>query len=423
MSVVQDKPGMSPDQIREKTYSSVRQASIVDVHTHLYPVCCDRLLLRGIDDLLTYHYLIVETLRYGQYDPCAFLSLPRQEQASIIWRTLFVQHSPVSEACRGVITALKQYGLDPYVHSLEDMRGYFRSMSLEDHVDMVFKKARIDYVVMTNDAFDGEETVKWGTDFRSDRRFRAALRIDALLNSPKQAMEALANRGYDVGPDLSRTCISECIRFLQDSSDAIRPIYLAASMPPTFRWNDGSAGDRVLHEVVLPFCKANGLPLALMIGVNKRANPAMGLGGDSLGKSAVDSLERMCCDNPDIRFLVTMLSRENQHELCVAARKFPNLMIFGCWWFLNIPSIVMEITTMRLELLGLSFIPQHSDARVLDQLLYKWDHSKDIIADALAQKYLGISRAGWSITPEDIDRDVAQLFSGNADWFLGAGRG
>ena len=52
-----------------------------------------------------------------------------------------------------------------------------------------------------------------------------------------------------------------------------------------------------------------------------------------------------------------MLSRENQHELCVAARKFANLMPFGCWWFLNNPSIVSEITRERLELLGPTFIP------------------------------------------------------------------
>ena len=87
--------------------------------------------------------------------------------------------------------------------------------------------------------------------------------------------------------------------------------------------------------------------------------------------------------NPEIRFLVTFLARENQHELCVAARKFSNLMPFGCWWFLNNPSIVSEITRERFELLGQSFIPQHSDARVLEQLIYKWKHARKQIIDAL----------------------------------------
>ena len=87
-------------------------------------------------------------------------------------------------------------------------------------------------------------------------------------------------------------------------------------------------------------------------------------------------------------------ARENQHELCVYARKFGNLLPFGCWWFLNNPSLIEEITRMRVELLGTSFIPQHSDARVLDQLLYKWEHSKEIIGKVLIDKFGEMSRAG-----------------------------
>jgi hypothetical protein len=114
-----------------------------------------------------------------------------------------------------------------------------------------------------------------------------------------------------------------------------------------------------------------------------------------------------------------MLSRENQHELAVAARKFGNLMPFGCWWFLNNPSLVDEITRMRLELLGLSFIPQHSDARVLDQLIYKWAHSRRIIADTLYDKYSDTMATGWTLTDVEITRDVEKLFGGNFRFFLG----
>lgn len=66
---------------------------------------------------------------------------------------------------------------------------------------------------------------------------------------------------------------------------------------------------------------------------------------------------------------------------------------------------------MRLELLGLSFIPQHSDARVLDQLIYKWQHSRAIIGEVLAGKYDDITRAGRRVTEADIRRDLALLFS------------
>src|SRR5204863_2265814 len=109
---------------------------------------------------------------------------------------------------------------------------------------------------------------------------------------------------------------------------------------------------------------------------------------------------------PSNRFFLTMLSRENQHEMAVAARKFGNLMIFGCWWFVNNPSLIEEITRMRIELLGTSFIPQHSDARVMDQLIYKWDHSRKAIGKVLIDKYRDLVDTGWRVTSDDITRDV-----------------
>jgi len=113
-----------------------------------------------------------------------------------------------------------------------------------------------------------------------------------------------------------------------------------------------------------------------------------------------------------------MLARENQHELCVAARKFGNLMVFGCWWFLNNPSLIDEITRMRIELLGTSFIPQHSDARVLEQIIYKWDHSKRVIAKVLADKYKETLATGWRLSEDEIKRDVKHLLHDNFLNFL-----
>ena len=151
----------------------------------------------------------------------------------------------------------------------------------------------------------------------------------------------------------------------------------------------------------------------MMVGVRRAVNPALGDAGDGLGRADVSAIHRLCRVHPDNRFLVTMLSRENQHELCVAARKFSNLMPFGCWWFLNNPSIVSEITRERLELLGPTFIPQHSDARVLEQLLYKWPHSRRDIARALGDQYAGVVENGRPVSVAEITRDVRRLFCDN----------
>ncbi|MEM9657299.1 MAG: glucuronate isomerase, partial [Planctomycetota bacterium] len=100
-----------------------------------------------------------------------------------------------------------------------------------------------------------------------------------------------------------------------------------------------------------------------------------------------------------------------------------NLMVFGCWWFLNNPSLIDEITRMRVELLGTTFVPQHSDARVLDQLIYKWDHSRELIARVLIDKYGDLARTGWRATEEEIRRDVHQMLHGNIESFVAKVRG
>jgi hypothetical protein len=174
----------------------------------------------------------------------------------------------------------------------------------------------------------------------------------------------------------------------------------------------------MLEKVVLPVCAERGLPFAMMIGSKLKVNPALGDAGDMVGKSDVASVVNLCRAFPQNRFFVTMLARENQHELCVAARKFGNLMVFGCWWFLNNPSLIEEIERMRFELLGTSFIPQHSDARVLDQLIYKWDHSRRIIAKVLSDKYQDLAATGWHVTRSDVERDVRHLLSDNFATFL-----
>jgi len=168
----------------------------------------------------------------------------------------------------------------------------------------------------------------------------------------------------------------------------------------------------------MPAAMEVGVPFAMMIGVRKGVNAGLGDGGDGVGVADVAAVMRLCQAYPQGKFLVTMLSRVNQHELTVLARKFGNLHVFGCWWFCNNPSIIDEMTRQRLELLGTNVTLQHSDARVLDQLIYKWRHTRAIVADVLIDKYADAHRAGWRFTDAEIDRDVRRLLGGAFEEFL-----
>lgn len=407
------------DQLESTINEIVHNQPVTDMHTHLYSPNFGKLLLWGIDELLTYHYLIAEVMRWSDVTPEQFWQMSKADQAALIWNHLFLQHSPISEACRGVLTTLSAFGLDLKDRDLASYRDYFRQSDAHQHVDRVLELSRVDHVVMTNDPFDEQERNLWLNGVRPEARFHAALRIDPLLMKYEETKPRLRNWGYSVGDSWDEPSIQEVRRFLHDWIRVMKPLYMAVSLTDEFMYPGDDDCSRIIRDCILPVCREADIPFAMMIGVRRQVNPAMKDAGDYLGQASMQGVEFLLSNYPDNRFLVTMLSRENQHELSVLARKFRNVMVFGCWWFLNNPLLIEEMTRMRLELLGTSVIPQHSDSRILDQLVYKWSHSREIIAKVLTDKFADILRTGWLIERSDIERDAADLLRNNFWRFVG----
>jgi hypothetical protein len=343
--------------------------------------------------------------------------MPKTQQADMIWNALFVENSPISESCRGVLTTLHALGLDVKKRDLPALRKWFADWKVEDYTTRCLELAGVEKLCMTNSPFDDLERPVWERGFPRDERFISGLRIDPLLVSWGDSVPMLNRWGYEVGVSLTEKSMSEVRRFLTDWTKKIQARYLMVSLGTEFDFPADHITARLLEKAVLPHCREMGLPMALMLGVKRQTNPNLKLAGDGVGKSKITALDHLCQQFPENKFLVTVLSRENQHELAVLARKFRNLHIFGCWWFMNVPMLIDELTTMRLELLGLSMTPQHSDARVLDQLIYKWRHSRRVISKVLVDKYEDLARTGWEPSSAEIERDVKNLFGGAFEKF------
>lgn len=409
---------LSDEQIEPAVREILAKTQIIDVHTHLYPASFGRIGLRGIDELLTYHYLEAEFFRSSEMSPELYWSLSKPQQADAIWRTLFVENSPLSEATRGVVAVFNAFGLPTGSDGLAQARAFFQARSAEMHIREVLQLAGVSTVVMTNDPLDHEEVTVWMSDAQRDAQFQAVLRLDRLVREWSEPWECLANQGYQVDDQGSARCMHEIRRFLADWCTRMQPVYMAVSLPDSFEFPDDSVRGRIFCEAVLPSCREFDLPLSLMIGVRRQVNPRIRLAGDAVGRADLQVLERLCRQFPDNRFMVSVLSRENQHELCVYARKFNNLMPFGCWWFLNNPSIVEEITRERIEMLGASFIPQHSDARVLEQLIYKWRNTRRTLVPILARAFRLAAADGYAVTLEHISRDIERLLRSNFEQWI-----
>ena len=429
----------TPKAVEDHVRRTVASTPITDIHTHLFPPSHGQLLLWGADELLTYHYLVAElfTIAPRALTIEKFWALPKPAQADLIWEHVFQRHGALSEAARGVLTTFNRLGLDTGRRDLPGIRKWFAGQKAQTYLPKVFELANVNYAVMTNNPFLEVEAGFLDQELPCPDQLKTALRIDSLLVNWKAAAAAMKKAGYKVRLNArpSRFDFAPARKFLADWTKKLKPQYFAASLPPDFAYpyrnlvgqflekgvitTEPNVAAQVLDEVVLPAAIEAGVPFAMMIGVRKAVNPPLGDGGDGVGACDLTSVMHLCQKHPQAKFLVTVLSRVNQHELAVLARKFGNLHVFGCWWFCNNPSIIREIIQMRLELLGATFTAQHSDARVLDQVIYKWAHTRKIAADVLSEKYAGLFETGWRPTEAEIARDVRALFGGAYEEFLG----
>jgi hypothetical protein len=409
---------MTTAELEKTVRATVAKTPIQDIHTHLYDPAFGDLLLWGIDELLVYHYLVAESFRYFSMSYAEFWALPKSRQAELIWDVLFIQNSPVSESCRGVLTTLNNLGLDVKKRDLPKLRKWFAKQKPGAYIDHCMELAGVSDICMTNSPFDDLERPVWERGFKRHPAFSSALRIDPILMDWKSAAPKLAAWGYQVSSGRpNQKTFDEIRRFFADWTKRMDARYLMVSLPPTYMVPAATDEAAIIEGAVMPHCREFGIPFAVMPGVKKLINPDLRLAGDGVGRSDLMLLQNLCGMYPDNKIAATLLSRENHQEAAVLARKFRNLHIFGCWWFTNIPELINEITRMRIELLGLSFTPQHSDARVLDQIVYKWDHSRKIIADILVEKYRDLAATGWATTKSEIERDVKNLFGGAFEAF------
>jgi hypothetical protein len=377
------------------------RAPAVDMHTHLFPPNFGDLALSGVDELLTYHYLEAEYFRLRELSPGQYFSLAKPARAGVIWDALFVRNAPISEATRGVVAALTAFGLEVNRQDLNQAREFFRSREPETHVDSVMKLANLDWLVMTNDPLDAKESNVWRQRIQVDPRFKAALRLDSIVNHRWSNLNELRS-------------------FLEEWTTRMKPIYMAISFSDLSPFLEDSPRGKILREVVVPVCREMQMPLALMIGVKRNVNPEIGLAADGIGHANLELLADLCKTFYSNRLLVTCLQLENQHELCVLARKFSNLMPFGCWWFVNTSSMVSSITQQRIELLGTTFVAQHSDARVLEQLIYKWKDARRSVGEAYSRSCVRLRNEAYLMGEATVAHDANKLLRANFESFCSA---
>jgi glucuronate isomerase len=397
---------LSSDNISNKLLNIINSTPIFDLHTHLFPPKHEGYFLLGFKNLLNYHYLIAELLIAANIDASTFYSYNDEKKASLIWKELFEKRTPVSEACAGVLSILKELNIEIKNKSFLSICDEYDKKIQSDK--NILKLSNVSSLVMTNNPFDLDEWSLFNTNDWDKKIYLASLRLDDLILDYEEALK----KAKDQTSNQKNTIVT----YLEKCYSQSNPVYAAVSLNlETFH----TIFEDSFWKDILVWLENKNLPLSLMLGVKRAVNKDFGLAGDGIGDINLKELSNLCNSFPKNKFLVTCLSLNDQHELTVLARKHPNLRIFGFWWFMNQPTIIKQILKMRIDMLGFSFIPQHSDARVSDQLIYKWNHFKKILHPILLEYYQELLDKNFPISENILQRDIDNLLSGNAKKYLG----
>ena len=390
--IIKNKNYILGSQIKFYIEKFVNSTPIFDIHTHLFPSKFKKYYNVGLIKLLNYHYLKAELFSLGNIKIKNFNNLDDNKKAKIIWDNLFLNRYPISTATQGVLRILKIYGVDDVNQKFDKILKITNENQLSE--EDIFKITNIKQVVMTNNPFNSEE--KKILNLNKDSKYLPSIRIDDLFMEPKSKNDYL-NSWYVSGREKIKKAINEIKIILKTN----KPSYFTLSSE-----NFKEFENDIFFKDFLSLLRKTKTPMMLLIGVKRGVNKLYNDAGDGVGTMNLDYLEKILSKFPSNKFLVSCLDYRDQFKLTVLARKFQNLKIVGFWWFNNNESIIENLLKQRFELLGDNFIVQHSDARIIDQLVYKWLDFKSIYIKVMVEKYQKLLSLGYKIKATDLERKI-----------------
>lgn len=379
------------DQIDFYLEKFVFSTKVVDIHTHLFPSKFKSFYKTGIVDLLNYHYLTAELFASSKISPKRYYNLSEIEKAKIVWNQIFINQTPMSTSALGVLKVIQKHDINPNNLKFEELLKEFEENKLSENE--IFEIAGIKKVVMTNNPFDKKELEILTNN--KDPKYLVSIRLDDFFDYKKNSkiMHELKIKKINI------------FTFLRQLIKKFKPKYFALSTNNFEELNFKNYFDQIMQII-----EKYNVPLMLLVGVKRGVNPDYGLAGDGLGKPDFEKLEGILRKYRKNKFLVTCLDHADHFKTIVLARKFQNLNLFGFWWFTNQESIIKDILSLRIEMLNNNFIPQHSDARILDQLIYKWNDFKLYYTEVYSNKYKKLVESGYKIKADDLEKNVYDHF-------------
>ena len=178
---------MSNQELSDTLEDVINNTKIFDIHTHLFPSAFKSHSLSGFINLLNYHYLIAELLTNANISAEKFYSLDDVNKAQLIWEELFQNRTPISEACKGVLTVLQKLDINYNKKTFEEVNNQYENKSLTD--EKILQLSNVSSLVMTNNPFDNDEWNLYKNNDWDRNIFQSSLRLDDLIINNSEAID------------------------------------------------------------------------------------------------------------------------------------------------------------------------------------------------------------------------------------------
>ncbi len=398
----------------DEALAEVRMRGLWDIHTHLFPWVpgsgFQSFAFFGPRRSVAYHYTYGRVFAENRLSDKALRRYGKMslvDQSDYLIAELKKGGQEVCEASKGLVTMAHNLGIKTGSRCLGDIFGdwvtLFESMSEAEYVDHVFDLSPVKRVISTNSIFSRAEydaiySKPDQMELWDRKRFGFALRLDELIHKRKkdgtlkaEFAQLAREMGFpEAAGDIRKSKTQKAtLALVRHWVAEFGAEYAAVSLHGSTRF--GKKNDfavLVLENAVIPACVDAKIPVVLMPFVRRQIKPLHLNAGDVVMDGDVDGLIDFMSRHKEAFFLVTPLNGNHHNALVMGTRALGNVCLWGHWWINLIPVTIETQMKERFQNLGFAHFGVNSDARILDQILYKFDHYFHILKRVLVDDAL-----------------------------------
>ncbi|MGC8831255.1 MAG: hypothetical protein ACP5PQ_01585 [Thermoproteota archaeon] len=395
-----------------KIFEEIPDIPLIDIHTHLDPM---RLKAKDLSEIVLYHYIATELASSGMPREILDLEDPDERVRRIIPFLKNVRNTSTFWALRRVFS-LFNFNEELTEKNLPLLKDKFTDFEKNfDGISFLKERVKVEKAFLTLQFTDAGLT--FDTSF-----FTGSLRLERMskeisqeslrmledilslkVNNARSMRDAVTEVFNKFKNRVSTITISlnPSEHIIIDPreglvEDAIRRVEAGGRMTIEEK-------DALLSFVVNEFLKLirdGGIVFQLMLGVER---PVVGASPPDYAivanePSQLLSLCPLFHKYKEVSFDLISASRTHNHELDVVAKNYRNVYVSGFWWYSYYPSIMMERTVEKLQMLPVNkWCAFFSDAQVPEWVFGKAQLVKHQLAitlnDLVEKDYLDVELA------------------------------